>query len=287
MKLSIFPTANPHPIGPEEKKLVTYQVSRPNLPHTSEFSDEDSLIELVTKYAWSPFVFSGYRLADNFISCDLLVYDIDDGLTIDDAKLKVEAANLACLCLPTPSHSDELHKFRLIIPLAKTIYSPEIYEATWNEGAKLFGTVDPSCRDLARYFNGSTMDDGFWNEGELFEPIEPPAISPEPDSRQFVNSVLKPVSGDMKELVRSIYGEDRTVVPEAVEFFLRNAHTSLPGEWINALNRFCFSLSLSGIDEAAIISLCESLAPNELDKKDKYQINRAIHDGRKAREEEI
>lgn len=280
MKLSIFSAANPHPVGPEEKKLVTYQVSRPNLPETVEFFTDDELIDFVTNYAWSPFVFSSYRHADNFVSCDLLVYDIDDGLTIDDAKKIIEERGLACLALPSPSHTEELHKFRLIMPLAKTVFDEDVYIATWLKGAELFGVVDPSCKDMARFYNGSTMEDGFWNEGELFEPCEPEPV-PEVEDRKFLNAVLKPVAGDIKEMVREIYGEDRTVVPEAVDYFIRNAHTGIPGGWINALNRFCFSLALSGVEEDAILILCNQLAPDILDSKDLYQIKRAIKDGRK------
>lgn len=284
MKLSIFPSANPHPVGDHEKKLVTYQVSKPNLPEIADFFTDDELINLVTNYAWSPFVFSGYRHADNFVSCDLLVYDIDEGLKIDDAKAVVEARGLACLCLPSPSHTEQLHKFRLIIPLSRTIYSTEAYEATWLSGADLFGVVDPSCKDLARFYNGSTMEDGFWNEGELFDPVEVEVVE-EFDNRVHNNKVLLPVGGDIKEFVKEIYGEDRTFVPEAVDFFIRNAHTGISGGWINALNRFCFSLSLSGIDEDAILAICEQLAPDELDKKDLYQIKKATQDGRKAKDE--
>lgn len=286
MKLSIFPAANPHPVGDKEKKLVTYQVSRPNLPEVRHFDNDDELVELVTKYAWSPFIFSGYRHADNFVSCDLLVYDIDDGLTIDAAKTVVEERNIACLCLPSPSHTEELHKFRLIIPLAKTITDGEIYISTWMKGAELFGVVDPSCKDLARFYNGSTMEDGFWNEGELFEPVSPKPVKVV-DNRIHNNSVLRPVGNDIREMVISIYGEERSFVPEAVEYFLRNAHTGIPGGWINALNRFCFSLALSGIEDDVILALCEELAPEALDKRDLYQIKRATEDGRKAREEDL
>lgn len=279
-KLSIFPEANPHPIGPEEKRLVTYQVSRPNLPETVGFDSDDELVDLVTNYAWSPFIFSGHRHADNFVSCDLLVYDIDDGLTIDEAKLRIEERGLACLCLPSPSHTEELHKYRLIMPLAKTVFSEDVYIATWLKGAEIFGVVDPSCKDMARFYNGSTMEDGFWNEGELFEPCEPEPVK-EVDNRVHNNKVLLTVGGDIKEMVREIYGEDRTVVPEAVDFFIRNAQTGIPGGWINALNRFCFSLALSGVEEDAILAVCNALAPEELDSKDLYQIKRAISDGKK------
>lgn len=129
MKLSIWPKANAHPRNKEEKALVGYQVSSPNLPETVEFTSDDDLLQFVTNNAWSPFVFSGKRHADNFVSTDLLVYDIDDVLTIDRAKEIVEKLDLACLCLPSPSHSEELHKFRIILPLACTITSPEVYNS--------------------------------------------------------------------------------------------------------------------------------------------------------------
>jgi hypothetical protein len=197
----------------------------------------------------------------------------------------VKRMGLACLCLPSPSHTEELHKFRLILPMSRTISNSEVYISTWEKGAELFGTVDPSCKDLARFYNGHSMSDGFWNEGDLFEPVKPVVQEKEPDGRVFNNNVLIPVSGDIAAIVRSIYGEDRKVIPEAVEFFIRNAHTGIPGGWINALNRFVFSLSLSGVEDCIILALCNELAPNELDKKDMYQIKRAIEDGKRERVE--
>lgn len=288
MKLSIFPNANPHPKTKEEKADVGWQVSSPNLPETAEFDNDDELINLVTNYAWSPFTFSHTRKAEYFISCDLLTYDIDDGLTIDEAEKIVKANNLSCLCLPSPSHSEELHKFRLIMPLSRSVTTEDVYVETWLKGAALFGVVDEQCKDLARFYNGSTMNDGFWNEGELFEPCAPVYREKMGQaSAALPKQHLLPVSGDIKELVKGIYGEDRNVVPEAVDYFLRNAHTGMPGEWINALNRFCFSLALSGVDEDAILKVCNEQAPSPLDKKDLYQIKRAIQDGRNAKDEEL
>jgi hypothetical protein len=280
MRLSIFPAANPHPRNKDEKRVEAFKFSAPHLPEVRDFFTEDELIELVTNNCWSPFVFSGQRHADNFVSCDLLVYDIDEGLTIDEAKSKVEKLGLACLCLPSPSHTDEAHRFRLIMPLSRTIYSEEIYAATWSTGAEIFGTVDQQTKDLARAFFGCTMTDGFWNEGELFEPVEA-TEKEEIGTEAHSNTLLLPVSEDINEIVKSIYGEDRKYVPEAVDFFVRNAHTGISGGWINALNRFCFSLALSGVGESTILSVCNELAPSELDKKDMYQIKRAIKDAEK------
>jgi len=281
MKLSIFLSANAHPQNAAEKKVVSYQVSKPNIPTTVEFENDDDLIRFVTTYAWSPFVFSGHRHADNFISCDLLVYDIDDGLTIDEAKIVIENEGLCCLALPTPSHTEEHHKFRIIIPLSRTIYNSDVYIATWAKGAELFGVVDPSCKDLARYYNGSTIDDGFWEEGSFFEPVEIKLEQLLSASAAKGNELMLPVSGDIKDVIKSIYGEERNVVPEAVDFFVRNAASGMQGQWINALNRFCFSLALSGVGKDAILTVCNELAPQELDKKDLYQIKKAISDAEK------
>ncbi len=282
MKLSIWPKANPHPKTKEEKGFVGFQVSSPNLPTTVEFEDSSSLITYVTQNAWSPFVFSGVRNANNFVSCDFLVYDIDDGLTIDKTEDIIKKLGLCCLCLPSPSHSEQLHKFRIILPLAYSITSPDVYIATWLKGADIFGTVDEQCKDLARFFNSSTTEDGFWEEGVLFEPQAPKQATGTSPSSDGDQGILLPVSGDINETVKAIYGEERHFISESVDFFIRNAHTGLQGEWINSLNRFCFSLALSEISEDVILRVCNELAPSELDKKDLYQIKKAISDARKV-----
>lgn len=280
MKLSIFPEANPHPKNKEEKRIESFKVSSPYLPTTVSISTDEDLIKYVTNYAWSPFVFSGTRHANNFVGCDFLVYDIDEGLTIEEAKSIVEARGLCCLCLPSPSHSEEAHRFRIVLPLAKTISTADVYEETWRKGAELFGNVDEQCKDRARYFFGSTMVDGFWNEGKFFEPIAPKKKMEQAPAK--VSEVMLPVDNNIKEIVSAIYGEERKFIPEAVEYFITNAHTGLPGHWINSLNAFCFSLSLSGIEEDAILTVCKQLAPNDLDQKDLYQIKKSIQDAKKV-----
>lgn len=282
MKLSIFSLAKAHPTSKEEKRTESFKVSSPNLPTTVEFSTDTELLQFVTSYAWSPFTFSGTRHADNFIATDLLVYDIDKGLSITEAQAIIEKANLACLCLPSPSHTEEAHRFRIILPLSHPISAPETYEATWKSGAALFNAVDPQCSDMARYYFGSTTEDGFWNEGDLFVPVKPLSQSKLEHAQEGGKQIMLKVGADVEEIVAQIFGEKRKVVSEVVDFFIRNAHTGLPGEWTNTLNAFCFSLALSGVDECAILMVCEQLSPNVLDKKDHYQIRKAISDARKV-----
>jgi hypothetical protein len=92
------------------------------------------------------------------------------------------------------------------------------------------------------------------------------------------------VPEELSEIVKLLYGKERETIPESVEFFLTNAHTGLPGLWINALNSCVFSLALSGVDDMLIEEVIDKISPEKLDKRDTYQINRAIRDGKKARE---
>lgn len=280
MKLSIFPAAKAHPTSKEEKVNESFKVSKPYFPETVQIVDDANLLKYVTKYAWSPFVFDGVRHADNFISCDFLVYDIDEGLTIDDADSILSGTNYCYLILPSPSHTRENHRFRVIIPLAHSILDFDTYDATWLKGAELLGVVDEQCKDKARYYFGSRDNDGYSDfSKDFFMPVK----KSEPENRGYVPSqtTMIAVTGDAQDLVKQIYGKERDKIPEAVDYFIKNAHTGIPGGWICALNAFCFSLSLSEIEEDVIMEVVEKLAPEELDKRDLQQIKKAIYDGQK------
>lgn len=281
MKLSIYPKVNFLPKNKDEKALQSKLASNPNLPQILEINTEEDLINAVTSYGWSPSIFSGVRHNDNFVSTDFMSLDIDSGLRIEQAEKRVQNLGLACLCLPSPSHTQELHKFRLIFPMAKTILNPEDFDATWDFLQKQFPELDTQCSDYARWYAPSKMDDGFWQDGEFLVPKKAPQVQP---SSFNLKETQVDVPEDLAEIVKLLYGKERETIPEAVEFFLTNAHTGLSGLWINSLNSFCFSLALSGVDGTLIQEVVEKIAPNALDNKDTYQISRAIKDGTKARE---
>lgn len=277
MKISIFESVNPLPKSTDEKREQSKKASQCRVIVAQ---NDSQLAQAVCSYAWSPFLFSGNkRLASNFISTDFLVYDIDENMTIDTAAEIVEREKLCALILPSTSHSPEKHKFRIILPLARTITSAPVYQETWLKGAEIFGVVDEQCKDLARFFFSCRDDDGFWIEGNFYEPSIP---SPKTKLREPSQTTMIAVTEDMGKLVEQIYGEKRTKIPEAVDFFLKNAGTGLQGQWNMALNAFVFSLTLSEVDEAVIWEVCEMLAPAPLDSKDEYQIKRSIKDGKAA-----
>lgn len=206
MKLSIYPRVNFLPKNKDEKALQSKLASNPNLPQILEIGTEEDLINAVTSYGWSPSIFSGVRHNDNFVSTDFMSLDIDSGLRIEDAEKRVQSLGLACLCLPSPSHTQELHKFRLIFPMAKTILNPEDFDATWDFLQKQFPELDTQCSDYARWYAPSKMEDGFWQDGEFLVPKKAPQVQP---SSFNLKETQVDVPEDLADIVKLLYGKER------------------------------------------------------------------------------
>lgn len=281
MKISIYPKVNFLPKNKDDKILQSKLTSSPNLPEIIEVSNDEDLINIVTSFGWSPCIFSGYRNNNNFLSCDFMSLDVDSGLTIEEAEKRVQKLELACLCLPSPSFTQEFHKFRLIFPLAKTILITEDFDATWDWLQQQFPELDAQCSDYARWYAPSKMEAGFWQDGNFLVPKK----APEKEKVMYsIKETQVEVPEELSEVVKLLYGKERDSIPEAVEFFLTNAHTGLSGLWINSLNSCVFSLALSGVDDILIEEVIAKVSPDSLDKKDIYQIKRSIRDGKRARE---
>jgi len=281
LKISIFPKANFLPKNKDDKIALSKLASNPNLPKVIDVNNEEDLINAVTSYGWSPSIFSSYRHNDNFLSTDFMSLDIDSGLSIKECEKRVQSLNLACLCLPSPSHTEEKEKFRLIFPLAKTILTKDDFDKTWEWLQLQFPEIDAQCSDYARWYAPSKTVDGFWQDGEF---LIPKKVDVEKTSKYNLTETYVEVPDNIRDVVRLLYGKDRDTVPEAVEFFLTNAHTRLPGLWINSLNSFVFSLALSGVDDIIIEKVVDDISPDPLDSRDLYQIKRSIRDGKRAKE---
>lgn len=285
MRLSIFSKCKPLPKSKEEKQKNARYTSRPYMPEVFEVSNENDLIDIVTKYSWSPFIFEDFRRQDGFLYTDFAVFDIDDGMRIEEAESIIEDMELCCLCLPSTSHTSNFHRFRLIFPLSRSIRDKEEYAETMKKLGENF-TYDPSClTDIARFYYGSTMDDGFWIDGNLYTPVKPkPKLSETFDRLSYSDTIE--VGEDVEDVVKALYGEVREKIPEQVDFFIREAHTGLPGIWHNSANSFIFTLALQDIPFENIAAVFEELAPESLDAHDEYLLERAYKDGQSKRKEE-
>jgi hypothetical protein len=284
VQVSIFPKAKPHPKGKEEKAKNSKFASSPYTPEVATFDTEEGLIDLITQYAWSPMVFETYRRESDFIKTDLIAFDIDDGMTIDEAEEVVESLGLAALCMPSTSHTDAHHKFRLIFPLSRSIHDIDEYKETYMKLAEFF-PVDPQCKDACRFYFASTDEDGFWIEGDLYAPVKPkPKLSESFDRSRYTDTIE--VGEEVEDVVRALYGEDRDKIPEQVDYFIREAHTGLPGMWHNASNSFIFTLALQDVPFERVAAVFEELAPEPLDAHDEYLLERSYTDGQAKREDE-
>jgi len=285
LKLSIFSKAK-HLPSKEEKGREARFTSKPYLPEVVEFVTHQDLIDIICSKVWSPSIFEEYRRQDGFISTDLMVLDIDSGMTIEEAEKVVHRLDVIALCLPTTSHSEEAHRFRLIFPLSKTITKEDSFKSTMEKLAEVF-PADPACiGDTGRFYFGSTMDDGFWySHGKLLDPVVPKKVKKATVERY--NSREAVIVGDsIEELVVALFKEKRDFIPDCIAYFLENVHTGLHGEFHNAANSFLFTCSLMGCKLEDIEEVFREVCPEELDQHDEYLLNRATQDGYRAREED-
>lgn len=284
MKISVFPKAKAHPENKEEKRIHSYYASNPHSPDTVTIMNQDDLIEVIVNNTWSPIVYSEFRRESDFVTADVIGFDIDDGMRIDEAEKIVMKMNITCLCLPSTSHTDEHHKFRLIFPLSRTIRDIATYKATYAKLAENF-PVDPQCKDAARFYFGSKMVDGFWFEGELANPI---ASKPVDSSvRALDNTIKVEVPEDLEGIIEALYGEKREKVPEQVVEWIIGLPTGLPGLWHSTCNTAIFTLGLQAVPFENVEAVFRELAPDVLDAHDESVLDRAYNDGYAAREDEL
>ena len=282
MKVSIFPEGKALPTKAEKGKEARF-ASKPYSPKVVEISTNEDLVDVITKNCWSPFIFKEFRRASDFISVDFLVYDIDEGQTIEEVEKVVHDLDIHCLVLPTTSHTEEDHRFRVILPLSKTVTDTESYNDTFAKMAEYFN-IDPACSDVARFFFGSTMVDGFYFEGsKLLEPVKAPKKVKKAAVKDYdaTDSVI--VGDSLQELVESLYGEKRTKIPEPIAYFLTNAPDSLDGEWFFRSNSFLFTCGLLNLDKDRISEVFFSLYPHQ--ELTESKVDKMIEDGFNSREE--
>ncbi len=158
MNISIYPNNSPY---------STAEVSE--IVHC-EFDD---LEKYVCNSSWSPSLFNNtenkkennkmgmWRKKSNFKSCDYLALDIDDSCTIEAAKDKFKGYK--AVFFTTRNHQKIKNKgksnekpacdrFRVIIPLEKTITNSNDYIQTWKFAENKWPFIDKACKDNSRFY---------------------------------------------------------------------------------------------------------------------------------------
>ena len=123
-------------------------------------------VEKKKQVLWSPATFAGRRAATETHGISCLVLDIDDGTNWHDVKNTLEDKDIMHIAHTSYSHTEALHKFRLVLPLHGEdndicFTLPEEawphYHAAATEWFRYHfkGTPDQACKDISRaYFVG-------------------------------------------------------------------------------------------------------------------------------------
>lgn len=117
-------------------------------------------------FAWAVGVYAqNHRIKRNFISSQTLALDFDNSVSISEL-LDVPFVQHYALCLhPTPSHTDDHPKTRVIFLLSEPITDGKRWELLQLGLMDKFTDFhpDPKCRDCARFFFGSDLPGAFAN----------------------------------------------------------------------------------------------------------------------------
>lgn len=111
---------------------------------------------------------SSSRSKKNFIdeSMNILMYDIDEGMTIEECLVLLKDYNI--IILTTKNHSPMLHKFRVLLQMKTTFDKSfnDYYSSAVGLFAKYHGlTLDDNARDISRYFAGFVGAEVYYNYG--------------------------------------------------------------------------------------------------------------------------
>ena len=97
---------------------------------------------------------SGSRRAANFVCSDVISVDVDGAKQIPEVLADPIAQEYLTILYTTPSHTEEVHRFRLVFALPRSIQTAkEMVAATRSLSLRLSG--DRAATDAARIFFGS------------------------------------------------------------------------------------------------------------------------------------
>jgi len=126
--------------------------------------------------AWSPATYTegSTRANKNVQSIQLGVLDVDDGLPIDAMLEKLQGLGLGAYCHSSYSHTPEAHKYRVILPLSRSVSIDE-WSKVWRGIDNMMGGVtDPATKDPSRLYFLPSRPPG--SPGHFFHAVSGTAI---------------------------------------------------------------------------------------------------------------
>ncbi len=126
----------------------------------TDWTISEFIREVCKGFAWAVGTYTNdHRLDTHFVSSQILALDFDDNVSIQEL-LEVDFIQHYATCLhPSPSHTDELAKTRVIFVLGEPVFDSKQREAYQVALIDYFQNFNPDskCKDSARFFYGSSM----------------------------------------------------------------------------------------------------------------------------------
>lgn len=138
------------------------------------------IIEITKNYSYSAIEFlNGVRKSENFMRGNIVVLDIDDGITIEEAIIKFDA--FYGVIATTKSHRksekdgkpiESRDRFRVILFLKEPIIEKEVFKRVMTNLITEIG-ADQACKDLGRFYFPNPEQKVYWLKGGEYFDIEP------------------------------------------------------------------------------------------------------------------
>ena len=148
------------------QKVATYGFKE----YVGEFGDLLSITEGgaegdIVSYSPNTYV-KGHRAWDNLLMFgNVVMYDIDNHMRIEDMVAIMDSLNVNYIITTTTSHTDELHKFRLLIEGSTTALRDDMLKETYKYrlgliandiDSELLNVIDTKCIDTSRQYKCNT-----------------------------------------------------------------------------------------------------------------------------------
>ncbi|MBM4167014.1 MAG: hypothetical protein FJ218_08890, partial [Ignavibacteria bacterium] len=113
-------------------------------------------------------IFNRKRLSNNFESASGIVVDIDEGITVEEARVRLRNERLNHVIITSKSHqkvkgdSPACDRFHILLFFDTETTSAEKYKAAYQKLLGIFPEMDTSVKDLARFIFASPTDAEYW-----------------------------------------------------------------------------------------------------------------------------
>jgi len=154
-----------------------------------EISNLDEFADIITSNHWAPATFAlngdgenRRRTIKNAEGVDTLVFDVDDGCTLDNAKLIFKPYKH--IIVTSRNHQKKkgdkapCDRFRVVLFLNERITDDQVYKATWFKLSKQFPFVDGACKDISRFYYAGEKIVSVQDKGHVIDIVKPELNAP-------------------------------------------------------------------------------------------------------------